>query len=292
MDSSAKNFVHYLFQLKVFRIYLHLYVFFVLAPVLRLLDLLLTPVFQYFLRGKFMYIPEPGKKPIVTNSKQFLPNHLRFVCISDIHGKFDKISLPHGDVLIISGDLTSRLSLEQPMQQIKKLNDWLGTLPHRYKVIVAGNHDHVLEEMKPEEIKSLFSNALYLHDDYINIHGLTVYGSPCSPLGLTINTAFQLPRKSPELRRLWSKIPSNVDVLVTHAPPKGFLDRNKGCEELLDVVMDRKPKYHIFGHVHDSHGVLTFFHPGLRSTSFINSATLNKLYLPVNYPVVFDHSLH
>jgi len=251
-----------------------------------------TPIYRLFYKDHFMYLPEPGKKPIITKSKPSLPNHLRFVCISDLHSKHDNIAIPNGDILIISGDITSRLSFEDPAQQLKKFNDWLGSLPHSYKIVISGNHDHICEDLKLSEVKEILSNAIYLQDEVAVIHGLTFYGSPCSPRGMTMNTAFQLPRKSDQLKRKWSKIPSNVDVLITHTPPSGILDRNKGCEILREVVMDRKPKYHIFGHVHDSYGTISFFHPGFRSTSFINGATLNKLYLPVNYPVVFDHSLN
>jgi len=33
------------------------------------------------------------------------------------------------------------LSLRIVLQEIAEFNDWLGTLPHRYKVVIAGNHD-------------------------------------------------------------------------------------------------------------------------------------------------------
>lgn len=55
----------------------------------------------------------------------------------------------------------------------------------------------------------------------------------------------------------WNLIPNDVDVLVTHSPPVGHGDlaccgERAGCVELLSTVQKRvKPKYHIFGHIHE-----------------------------------------
>ena len=50
------------------------------------------------------------------------------------------------------------------------------------------------------------------------------------------------------------KIPSGVDVLITHTPPQHHLDLNKGCPSLLAEVWKAKPRLHVFGHVHSGHG--------------------------------------
>lgn len=44
----------------------------------------------------------------------------------------------------------------------------------------------------------------------------------------------------------------DVDVLVTHGPPKYHLDLPAalGCEHLLDEVWRVQPPLHVFGHVH------------------------------------------
>ena len=52
-------------------------------------------------------------------------------------------------------------------------------------------------------------------------------------------------------------IPDDTDILVTHTPPVGFGDLcctgvRAGCVELLNSVQRRiKPKYHIYGHIHE-----------------------------------------
>ena len=117
--------------------------------------------------------------------------------------------------------------------------------------------------------------------------------------------AFNLERGQKCLDK-WNQIPSNTDILVTHGPPLGFGDQNKrnircGCVELLHSVQQRiKPKYHIYGHIHEgkqtdkneiSIKTITFTGYGLRSdgeTCFVNAATCNAHKDPCNPAIVFD----
>ncbi len=53
--------------------------------------------------------------------------------------------------------------------------------------------------------------------------------------------------------------PGMVDVLVSHHPPKGILDRpligvSAGLSELKSLVDRVKPRLHLFGHIHESPG--------------------------------------
>ena len=60
------------------------------------------------------------------------------------------------------------------------------------------------------------------------------------------------------------QIPVGTDILVTHTPPVGYGDRcatgvRAGCVELLNIVQKRvKPKYHVYGHIHE--GIETWYH--------------------------------
>ena len=68
--------------------------------------------------------------------------------------------------------------------------------------------------------------------------------------------------KTPEkLNRYWREVrPIYADILVTHGPPKGILDKSYnrsreidqcGDKSLLNMVKELKPFYHLFGHTHD-----------------------------------------
>lgn len=68
---------------------------------------------------------------------------MRLVCLSDTHGLHRRIAeVPEGDVLIHAGDCLGQGKLAN----VEDLNDWLGTLPHRYKLVIAGNHDRAFQE--------------------------------------------------------------------------------------------------------------------------------------------------
>ena len=57
-----------------------------------------------------------------------------------------------------------------------------------------------------------------------------------------------------------------------------------GCAELLTAVMDRvRPKFHVFGHIHEAYGMWRN-----KDTTFINAATCDRGYKLVHDPVVFD----
>jgi Icc-related predicted phosphoesterase len=61
---------------------------------------------------------------------------------------------------------------------------------------------------------------------------------------------------SENLAKVWGMIPEGVDILMTHGPPAGFgdqilLGKNVGCPELLKRVLAAKPRFHLFGHIHE-----------------------------------------
>ena len=67
-----------------------------------------------------------------------------------------------------------------------------------------------------------------------------------------------------------------MDVLITHGPPFGILDRTaaglpQGCLELAEVVALLAPAVHLFGHIHEGYGTLT-----RNKTTFVNAALLDR----------------
>lgn len=50
------------------------------------------------------------------------------------------------------------------------------------------------------------------------------------------------------------------------------------------MVSEIKPKYHLFGHIHDSYGVVD-----TGTTVFANSAIVNEDYKIANQPFVFEY---
>ena len=216
----------------------------------------------------------------------------RITFISDSHTKHDKLNgfLPGGDILIHSGDLTSRgyiTEIENFMKWYDKINNY------DTKVFIAGNHDFGFQDDN-EKVKGLvtgYKTIDYLQDELMMVgeeyEGMVnIWGSPWQPE--FYNWAFNLPRGE-KIKEKWDMIPVDTDILITHGPPFGKLDYvpydsvNVGCEELMKRVEEIKPKIHVFGHIHEGYG---YVFDG--NTHYINAAVLNGRYEFRNKPITVD----
>jgi Icc-related predicted phosphoesterase len=144
-------------------------------------------------------------------------------------------------------------------------NDWLAELPHRYEVVIPGNHDFLMED---ENERDIITNATLLVDSGIEIEGLRIWGSPMTPL---CGGAFGMPNAKDRSKH-WARMPQALDILITHNPPYGILDiapgsqQHLGCAELLEAVELVEPRLHVFGHVHGARGMLP-----TKNTVFVNA---------------------
>ena len=174
---------------------------------------------------------------------------MKVTCISDTHAQHEELDLDGGDLLIHTGDLTE---YGTPAETEHFLT-WFESQPFEYKVFIAGNHDFEFEHIDSYKVPA---GVYYLQNSGVTLAGLNFWGSPytLSSFGM----AFEL---SPaQIATVWNQIPSGLDFLMTHLPPYGILDRQGneywGCPTLLETVLERKPKYHIFGHAHQGYGCL------------------------------------
>jgi Icc-related predicted phosphoesterase len=90
------------------------------------------------------------------------------------------------------------------------------------------------------------------------------------------------------LDAVWSKIPQGIDILLTHGPPFGILDRVQagdrvGCEDLLRHVERVRPAIHCFGHIHEAYGFRK-----LNGTLFLNPSICTLHYYPTQLPMVVN----
>jgi len=202
---------------------------------------------------------------------------MRLVVISDTHGLHDRIeSLPDGDILVHGGDF---MNSGYALEEVVSFNRWLRKQPFKQRIVCAGNHDRCFQNMS-EIARGLLTDAIYLENDGFTIDGVSFWASPYTPEYL--NWAFMYPRGG-AAKRYWDQMPYELDVLITHGPPRGILDQvaqgadHLGCEELRKAVEEKKPKVHIFGHIHGGAGV---FESG--ATRFVNAAYLNERYKPLD----------
>ncbi|OAA47603.1 Metallophosphoesterase domain protein [Metarhizium rileyi] len=186
------------------------------------------------------------------------PRHkasVRVVCISDTHDQI--VDVPPGDILIHAGDLTNAGTAADIQKQL----DWLKSLPHAVKIVIAGNHDSYFDirsrcdDDRRRGARLNLHGLIYLQGE-TSVHEVrgrqvSIFGAPDVPECGPKNFAFQYSATRPP----WlSKVPPQTDILVTHSPPKHHLDLDLGCPHLLREVWRVKPRLHVFGHCHCAYG--------------------------------------
>ncbi len=196
---------------------------------------------------------------------------MKLTFFSDTHTKHAKVDLSAGgDVLIFCGDMSARGSL----RDVESFAAYMAQRPYKYKIVIAGNHDFCFENEERHQAIELIKNsgAHYLDDSGIELEGIKFWGSPVQPF--FHNWAFNRMR-GPEILKHWKLIPADTDVLITHGPPMGILDRiysgeQVGCQDLLERVREIAPRLHAFGHIHEDYGIKE-----VGETIFINACSVD-----------------
>lgn len=187
---------------------------------------------------------------------------MRITLISDTHNNHNELNnlLIGGDVLIHSGDVSSRGTLKE----ISEFITWFNSIDsYKQKIFIAGNHDYLFQNEPKQVVDILHKNPTieYLQDNHTFLttdQHIKVWGTPWQPE--FSSWAFNLKRGGDEIKEKWSQIPKNTDLLITHGPPFGRLDwvtkdyKNVGSLELSKRLEVVKPKIHVFGHVHEGYG--------------------------------------
>lgn len=215
---------------------------------------------------------------------------MKICCISDTHEKQNQVIVPDADMLIHAGDLTTKGS----MSKLEEIAAWFKQLPHKHKICIAGNHDFCFENNNHKAAVKMFENAgvIYLQNSNVVIDGLNIFGSPATPWFHSWAFNYQ---RGKDIAKVWSKIPDNCDILITHGPPSTIMDQaprgfgsyeNVGCEDLLSRIAELKNlKLHVFGHIHNSYSPTPQLINGVQ---FVNASSCNENYQPVNSPVIVE----
>lgn len=205
---------------------------------------------------------------------------MKILCVSDLHQKQNVLELIQCDILLIAGDVCS----SGDVWQLENFAKWLGRQSDRFTkaIIVAGNHDWCFMRNRPlclDILKNeLGDKVVYLEDSEFVFNGIKFYGSPWQP---EFNRwAFNVPRGE-RLKNIWSNIPDDVHVLITHAPPHGIGDlvdkTHAGCMDLLNRVSQLNNLFlHVFGHIHSGNG--NYISDAIENVNFCNAAVCNEEY--------------
>lgn len=237
---------------------------------------------------------------------------MKIDCIADLHGEFP--ILEGGDLLIVAGDLTAT---DKP-EEYFKFEEWFEVQNYRRKIVIAGNHDNYLVKYG----HNLFQSTEEGYDQYLcdsgtefqywedphppmrscELRKLKIWGSPWTKTfpnmnshckAFTVDTDYDLGLK-------FSLIPKDIDILITHSPAHGILDKIRPriiprCDAMCHVgstylynwlEYTHKPKLHVFGHIHEGYGKTQIFKTGEGNMMIsVNASIMNEDYHPVNKPI-------
>jgi predicted phosphodiesterase len=214
--------------------------------------------------------------------------------ISDTHNQHHRLQIPEQmDAVIHCGDESTQRKTAWNEAEARDFFEWYAALPVATKIYIPGNHSTAVENgiVRPEEYPTI---QFLIHAAW-QWNGLRIFGSPYTPwfFGWAYNVA------RANLDEYWSQIPTGIDILVTHGPPKGILDVTRdwkskhpihiGSLSLTQQVTNRIcPKIHAFGHLHDEDGIHNYGTLTQGETLFINCACCYLSGELVHHGVVID----
>ena len=166
----------------------------------------------------------------------FRINERSIFAFSDTHGNHHRLQVPEdADIIICAGD-----AVEDDLKgsEYDDFFSWFGALSAKWKLFIPGNHELSFCRSRYKTIAQQFEKAgiIVLQDAAEDCDGVVI-GSI-----------------SKDSRIADEDIPKDIDILVTHWPPYSILDNNHGSLEILNFVLKAQPKWHLFGHIHETEG--------------------------------------
>ena len=154
---------------------------------------------------------------------------------------FEKSKLEGIDLIISCGDLDARYL------------SFLATFAAVPVLYVHGNHDASYQYIPPEGCECI-------EDTVVNIKGLRIAGLGGSVRYRSGPHQYTQKQMEKRARHLTGQIrrAGGVDILVTHAPPRGLGDTedlpHQGFDAFLGLMDQYAPRYMLHGHVHLNYG--------------------------------------
>lgn len=214
--------------------------------------------------------------------------------ISDTHTHHALLRIPTGiDTVVHCGDESESGNEWFNEPEARDFFAWYSALEIPNKIFVPGNHSTAIEKeiIQPHE----YPNIHFLIHTQTQLQGLRFFGTPFTPK--FFNWSYMKEREA--LDAVWQTIPDSVDILVSHGPPKGFLDVTRdmhsrapihvGSKSLTRHVTERlKPLIHAFGHIHDEKGIKNCDIKTDAGVTFVNCSCCDIGNRLINHGFVFE----
>lgn len=204
---------------------------------------------------------------------------------ADLHGELPEALPERVDVLVLVGDLLP--DRDQDTWVSTRFIPWLTHVKQwtDFIILVAGNHDFLLERGREVLESKLPPSVVYLQNSGVVVNGVKFWGMPfiCPVPGW----AFE--RDAFHMMGEYEKVEAGVDVLLTHQPPiAGTCSRSihgveLGSREIAHWIRLRRPKLVVCGHIHEGYG-----RGEVDGIPVFNVARMDVEYYPVNKMVVVE----
>lgn len=209
--------------------------------------------------------------------------------------------IPEGDILIHAGDCTMDIG----KRSLREFLQWFQAQGHPIKMFIAGNHDGAFQkwpELARQMVKDEAPDVHYLEESGMEAMGKKFWGSPWTP---TFYDWHFMADRGEAIAQHWAKIPKDTDVLITHGPPFGYLDKSNNWDSangkrFEDCLGDRDLyqyaygngaylDLHVWGHIHGSGGrQVKHWNDDGWPTLMVNASIMDEAYMPTHKPVVID----
>lgn len=131
---------------------------------------------------------------------------------------------------------------------------FLVTMGHAPVLYVHGNHDGKYEAHPPE-------GCYCIEDKVVRVGGLRILGLGGCPMYSGGPHQYTEREMEKRIRRLRFRLrrTKGVDIVVTHAPARGYGDEDdwahRGFEAFLPLLDKYQPRFLVHGHVHTRYGI-------------------------------------
>ena len=146
------------------------------------------------------------------------------------------------DLIISCGDLKSSYLT------------FIVTMANKPLLYVHGNHDEEYKKNPPEGCECI-------DDTLVVVNGLRILGLGGCYRYRPGPHQYSEREMRKRIAKLWWKLKKHkgVDIVITHAPPRGIGDADdpahRGFRALLELIDKYQPKYLLHGHVHMRYGM-------------------------------------
>ena len=227
---------------------------------------------------------------------------MKCIILSDLHGTLLPVEdyFEPCELVCICGDI-SPLNIQGNHRKMRQwlrneFKPWCESLPCDKVIFIAGNHDSALGNLdfmysqfpKDEKVTYLF------HENYVYTSRsgkeYSIFGTPyCKLFG---NWAFM--EMNETLEKLYSNIPKNLDILLSHDAPFGVSDillqpgyytgEHIGNKPLSVEILRKAPKIVCHGHLHSTSREFEEW----GDSKVINCSIKNEQYEPVYDPLIIE----